>query len=372
MKIARFAILMTLFATLGAAQKDWTMYVGTYTTGASKGIYAYKFQGGDGKLTPLGLVAASSSPSFLAIHPNQRYLYAVNEGPQGMVSAFAIDPATSKLKLLNSVSSRGADPCHLAVDQTGKWLFVANYTSGSVSAYPIQNDGSLGQASAFFQHSGVKGPDTARQEGPHAHITAISPDNRFVLVCDLGLDEILSYRVDPAKGGLTPNDPPFVKVDPGFGPRHLVFRPDSKFVYALGELSAKVTVFSYDAAKGTLHAEQSLSTLPAGFTGTKSGAEIAIHPNSKFLYASNRGHDSIAIFHVDATKGTLTAAGTVPTGGKTPRNFAIDPSGKYLLAANQDSNNVVVFKIDQQTGALTPTGDTYEIGNPVSLVFAPR
>jgi 6-phosphogluconolactonase len=362
-----FAVL-GLFATPGVAQGDWTLYVGTYTKAQSKGIYAYKFQSSTGKLTPIGLAGESSNPSFLAVHPSQRFLYAANENNAGMVSAFAIDPATASLKLLNSVSSKGSGPCHVSVDKTGKWLFVANYNNGIAAAYPIHEDGSLGEATATFQHAG-KSVNAQRQSGPHAHVAAISPDNRFVWVADLGLDEVRSYRIDPAKGGMTPNDPPFAKVEPGFGPRHVVFRADSKFAYVMSEMSAAVTVFAYDAAKGTMQQVQVISTLPDGYTGAKAGAEIAITPNSKFLYASNRGHDSIAIFKVDAAKGTLTAGGTVPTQGKTPRNFAIDPTGNYLLAANQDSNSIVVFKIDQQTGGLTPTGQTLEIGSPVSLVF---
>jgi 6-phosphogluconolactonase len=356
------------FATPGAAQGDWTVYAGTYTRGPSKGIYSYKFQDSTGKLTPIGLAVQTSNPSFLAVDPSQRFLYAVNENNAGMVSAFAIDPATSDLKLLNQVSSKGSGPCHLSVDKTGKWLFVANYNNGSVAAYRINADGSLSEATATFQHAG-KSVNPQRQSGPHAHVTAISPDNRFVLVCDLGLDEVLSYRIDPDKGGMIPNDPPFVKVDAGFGPRHLVFRPDGKFAYVIGEMGGAVTVLSYDAAKGTLHQVQVISTLPPDYTGMKSGAEIAILPNSKFLYASNRVHNSITTFKIDAAKGTLTAAGNVPSGGKTPRGFVIDPTGHFLLAANQDSNNIVVFKIDQQTGGLTPTGDTIDIGSPVSLVF---
>ena len=362
-------LLMTVVAVIPcAAQGDWTMYVGTYTRGPSKGIYAYKFQSSTGKLTPIGLAGQTSNPSFLAVDPSQRFLYAVNENNSGMVSAFAIDPVTANLKPLNSVSSKGSGPCYLSVDKTGKWLFVANYNNGSVAAYPIKADGSLGEASATFQHAG-KSVDAQRQSGPHAHIAAISPDNRFVWVCDLGLDEVLSYRIDPAKGGMTPNDPPFAKVQAGFGPRHVVFRADSKFAYVMSEMGSAVTVFSYDAAKGTMQQVQIVSTEPEGYTGAKSGAEIAIHPSSKFLYASNRGDNTIAIFKVDAAKGTLTAAGYVPTGGKTPRNFVIDPTGNYLLVANQDSNNIVVFKIDQQTGGLKPTGDTYAVGFPVSLLF---
>lgn len=359
-------LLMTVFAAISAAQ-DWTVYVGTYTRGPSKGIYAYRFNRATGKLTPAGLAAESSNPSFLAVHPSQRYLYAVNENDSGTVSAFAVEP-DGKLKALNQVSSKGSGPCHLSVDRTGKWLFAANYNSGSAAAFPINADGSLGEATATFQHSG-KSVDPDRQSGPHAHVATVSPDNRFVWVCDLGLDEILSYRIAPPKGGMTPNNPPFAKVQPGSGPRHVVFSQDSRFAYVENEMAATVTVFSYDADKGTMRAIQVISTLPEVYTGAKSGAEIALHPNSKFLYTSNRGDNSIATFKVDPAKGTLLFTGTVPTEGKTPRNFVVDPRGNYLLAANQDSSNIVAFKIDPQTGNLTPTGDKYDVGYPVCLVF---
>lgn len=354
---------------------DPTMYVGTYTRGASKGIYAYHFDSSMGKTTPIGLVAETENPSFLAIHPNRRFLYAANEismyqgQPAGSVSAFAIDPATHALKLLNRVSSRGSGPCHVAVDKTGKWLFVANYNSGSVAAFPIHEDGSLGEASAFFQHAGSS-VNKERQSGPHAHVVALSPDNRFVLVADLGLDRIFSYRIDPSKGGLTPNNPPFVKIDPGSGPRHIAFRPDAKFVYSLSEMLSTVTTFRYDASRGSLKELQTLSTLPKGFSGTSTTAEIVVHPNGRFVYTSNRGDDSIAIFRIDPSHGTLTFVDRTPTQGKTPRNFAIDPSGTFLLAANQDSGSIVTFRIDPGTGRLTPTGDTLEVPSPVCILFA--
>jgi len=366
MKIFTRIALLCLAATLGAAQ-DWTVYVGTYTHGPSKGIYAYKFDRSTGKLTPSGLAGESSNPSFLAVHPSQRFLYAVNENDNGMVSAFAIDAGTGKLKALNQVSSKGSGPCHLSVDHTGRWLFAANYNNGSVAAFPIHADGSLGEASATFQHAG-KSVNPQRQSGPHAHVATVSPDNRFVWVCDLGLDQVFSYRIDPAKG-MTPNNPLFATVEPGSGPRHVIFRPDSKFAYVENEMAATVTVFSYDAAKGTMRQVQAISNEPAGYSGPKSGAEIALDPNAKFLYTSNRGDNSIATFKVDAAKGTLIFMGTVPSGGKTPRSFAIDPTGNYLFAAHQDSNSIVAFKIDRQTGALTPTGDKYEIGAPVCVLF---
>ena len=366
-------LLLTVFAVAipGAAQGDWILYVGTYTKAPSKGIYSYKFQPATGKLIPIGLAAESSNPSFIAVHPSQRFLYAANENNNGTVSAFSIDRATGNLKLLNQVSSKGSGPCHVAVDKTGKWLFVANYNSGTSAAFPIKADGSLAEASATFQDAG-KSVDAQRQAGPHAHGAFISPDNKFVFIADLGLDEILSYRIDPTKGGMTPNDPPFAKIAPGSGPRHVVFSANSKFAYVISEMGGTVTVYNYDAAKGVMTQAQSISTLPADYTGVKSCAEIALHPSGKFLYASNRVHNSIAIFKVDAAKGTLTAAGNVPTGGKTPRNFALDPAGNFLFAANQDSNNIVAFKIDQQSGGLTPTGDTYDVGQHLTQVTLSR
>jgi 6-phosphogluconolactonase len=353
------------------------MYVGTYTRAPSKGIYAYRL-GANGELTPVGaagLAAETENPSFLAVHPNQRFLYAVNEVSRyegqeaGSVSAFAIDRATGTLTLLNRVSSRGGGPCHLSIDGTGKWLFVANYGGGSVAAFPLQPDGKLGEASAFFQHAGSS-VNKARQSGPHGHAVTVSPDNRFVLAADLGLDRVFTYRIDPAAGGLAPGDPPFGSIAPGSGPRHLAFRPDGKFAYVLSEMLSKVMAFRYDAARGTLAELQALSTLPEGFTGDNSGAEIAAHPNAKFLYTSNRGHDSIASFRIDAAAGTLTSIDRVSTQGKTPRSFAIDPSGRFLIAANQNSGSIVVFRIDQETGALTPTGSVVQVPTPVSVAFA--
>jgi 6-phosphogluconolactonase len=359
---------------------DWIMYVGTYTRAPSKGIYAYRFQAATGRLTPLGtagLAAETENPSFLAVHPNQRFLYAVNEvsryegRPAGSVSAFSIDRATGALTLLNRVSSGGGGPCHVSVDRSGKWLFVANYGGGSVAAFPLRDDGTLGEASAFFQHAGSS-VNKARQSGPHGHAAVVSPDNRFVLAADLGLDQILTYRIDPARGGLAPAEPPFVAVAPGSGPRHLAFRPDGKFAYVLTEMLSSVVAFGYDAGRGTLTQLQTLSTLPDGFSGDSSGAEIVAHPGSKFLYASNRGHDSIAAFRIDEAKGTLTSIDRVSTQGKTPRSFEIDPSGRFLVAANQNSGTLVVFRIDQQTGALTPAGTSVEVPSPVSVVFSRR
>jgi 6-phosphogluconolactonase len=363
-----------------AGGEDWIMYVGTYTRAPSKGIYAYRLQSATGELTPLGtagLAAETDNPSFLAVHPNQRFLYAVNEVSRyegrdaGSVSAFSIDRATGTLTLLNRVSSRGGGPCHLSVDASGKWLFAANYGGGSVSAFPVRDDGTLGDASAFFQHAGAS-VNPSRQKGPHAHAVVVAPDNRFVLAADLGLDRVLTYRLDPAAGGLAAGDPPFSAIAPGSGPRHLAFRPDGKFVYVLAEIVSKVIAFRYDAGRGSMAELQAVSTLPEGFSGDNSGAEIATHPGSRFVYTSNRGHDSIAIFRIDAGNGTLTPAGHVSTQGKTPRNFAIDPSGRFLVAANQNSGTLVIFRIDQQTGGLTRVGTPVQNPSPVSVVFSRR
>jgi 6-phosphogluconolactonase len=357
------------------AQKgEFIAYVGTYTRQNSKGIYAWRFDAATGKLTSIGLVGETSNPSFLAIHPNHRFLYAVNENntfegqPGGSVSAFSIDAATGQLKALNQVSTGGPGPCHVSLDKTGKWLFVANYGGGSVAAFPVHDDGSLGKSSTFVQHTGSS-VDPQRQRRPYGHSANPSPDGRFVLVADLGLDQVLTYPIDKVKGmAATAN--PIAKIAPGSGPRHMAFHPKGKYAYLASEMAATVTAFSYDSSKGGLKELQTISMLPKDFTGTKGAAEIAVDPSGKFLYASNRGSaDSIAVFSIDAAKGTLTSVEYVSTGGKNPRNFAIDPTGAYLFAANQDSASVVVFRIDRKTGKLTPTGDKLDVPFPVCVTF---
>jgi 6-phosphogluconolactonase len=357
--------------------KNYFAYLGTYTTKTdSKGIYAYRFDAATGKLTVGPVAAEAIDPSFLAVSANGKFLYAVNEvgafkgKASGAVSAYSIDKSTGKLTLLNQVPSGGADPCYIAFDKTGKFALVANYTGGSIAVFPILPDGKLGARSAFVQHTGT-GPNAERQEAAHAHWIETSPDNRFVLAVDLGLDEILVYKFDAERGTLVPNDPPYAKVKAGAGPRHMVFAPNGKFAYVTSELNSTVAALSYDAARGALKPVQALSTLPANFKGTNDTAEIAIHPSGKFLYVSNRGHDSIAIFAISPRDGTLSGHGTVATQGKTPRNFVIDPTGKYLLAENQESNTIVVFKIDQTTGALTPTGESVPAPATVCIAFGP-
>lgn len=356
---------------------SYLVYIGTYTNhGKSQGIYSYRFQPATGELIPMGLAAETPNPTFLAVSPDHRFLYAANEisnfegQKAGSISAFSINAATGRLTLLNSVSSRGAGPCYVSVDKTGKCVMAANYGSGSIASYPVKEDGSLGAASSFIQHKG-SGPDKKRQEGPHAHYINVSPDNRFAIVADLGLDEVLVYRLDAAQATLTPNDFPYAKVDPGAGPRHFAFAPNGRFGYVVDEMASTVTAFSWDAAKGELRNLQVASTLPKGFSGENSGAEIAIPPNGKFLYTSNRGNDSIAIFSVNAGKGTIKLIGNVSTQGKTPRFFGLDPTGRYLFAANQDTDNVVLFHVSPKTGGLTPTGKSVSLGSPVCVVFIP-
>ena len=378
-------LVMTLFALpflvsgAEAAEKsqvprEYLVYIGTYTGPKSQGIYAYRFDSATGRLSPLGLAAETANPSFLAVDPSRRFLYTVNEvsnfqgQKSGAVSAFALDRTSGKLRFLNQVSSRGADPCYVSLDRTGKFVMVANYSSGNVAVFPMLADGRLGEASAFVQHHGHS-VNPQRQEGPHAHMIETSPDNRFVLTTDLGLDEVLVYRFDAVKGTLTPNDPPFGKVPAGAGPRHFTFSPSGKFVYVISEMGSSMTTFSYDAARGALDELQTISTLPKDFKGRNDDAEVAVHPSGKFLYGSNRGHDSIAVFAMDTQKGTLTPIEDVSTRGKEPRNFAIDPTGKYLIAANQNSDSLAVFRIDAQSGRLTPTGQVLEVGSPVCVTF---
>jgi 6-phosphogluconolactonase len=366
-----------MFAQAPAANpQDYFMYVGTYTDHGAKGIYAYRFQASTGKLSSLGVVATTPSPSFLVVHPSGRFLYAANEndpaiadGQDNHLSAFAINQTTGQLTVLNNVSSHGGWPCYVSIDRTGSTLLAANYANGSVASFPIQADGKLADAATVDLHKG-KSINPERQAGPHAHFLAPSPDNRFALSVDLGLDQVLIYRLDPATSTLTPNAPPSVALKPGAGPRHLAFSPDGRFAYVNGELDSTVTTFSYDASAGTLKALQTVSTLPAGFKGTSSTAEIQIDNGGRFLFVSNRGHDSIAIFSVDKATGRLTPSGHVPTGGKTPRFFTLDPSGRYLFAANQDSSTVSVFKVDA-TAKLTPAQTLKDVPNPVSIVFVP-
>jgi len=344
------------------------VYVGTYTGGLSKGIYRFELDLASGKAGEPVLAAGSKNPSFLALHPGRRFLYAANEtGKTGTVSAFAIQ-ADGMLAPLNQQPSEGQSPCHLVVDKAGKHVLVANYSSGTAAVLPVGADGTLAPASQTVRHEG-KGPNAKRQEGPHAHSINLDPANRFAFLADLGLDKVFVYKYDGATGALVPNDPPAGVTAPGAGPRHFCFHPNGKFAYVINEMLCTVTAFAYDAEKGALVEVQTVPTLPADFTGPNTTAEVQLTPDGRHLYGSNRGHNSLAVFAVDAATGKLTVAGHVPSGGKTPRGFGIDPTGRWLLAAHQDSDSIVVFKIDPQTGKPEPTGQTLTVGKPVCVKF---
>jgi 6-phosphogluconolactonase len=386
-----WAVAPALPAAEPKMDKLW-VYVGTYTQKESKGIYRFQLDPATGNLTGRALAAEAKNPSFVAIHPNHRFLYAVSEVENldgkrtGGVSAFAIDPGTGDLRRLNEQPSGGAGPCHLVVDRAGKHVLVANYGGGSASVLPIEPDGRLGKATAFVQHQG-SGPNPRRQEGPHAHSINLDAADRFAVVADLGLDKVFVYRFDPLKGTLTANDPPSVSVAPspyplpqsqggegrvrGAGPRHFAFHPNNRNAYVINEIASMVTAFRYDAERGVLEPLQTVSTLPKGFSGNNSTAEVQVHPSGKFLYGSNRGHNSIAIFAIDPMTGRLSPVGHQSDQIKTPRNFGIDPTGSYLLVANQDSDSIVVFRIDPQTGELRPTGTRVEVPIPVCVKMMP-
>lgn len=360
----------------GAAKNapEYLVYFGTYTGKESKGIYACRFHPSTGRLTPVELAAETVNPSFLAVDPAQRYLFAANEigdyqgAKSGSVTSFAIDRHTGKLTPLNTVATRGADPCHLTVAKDGRHALVANYTGGSVAVLPVKPDGMLGEASDFVQHHGSS-VNADRQSGPHAHNLVLTPDNRFALVADLGLDRVMVYRFDSEKGTLAPNDPPFGGVKAGSGPRHIALHPNGRFAYVISEMGNIVTAFDWDGRKGSFHELQTVPTLPRDFSGENTTAEITVHPSGRFLYGSNRGHDSIVVYRIDPAKGTLTFVEDVPTLGREPRNFALDPTGRYLFAANQNSNTVVLFRVNPRNGRLTPAGEKVDVVSPVCVTF---
>jgi 6-phosphogluconolactonase len=376
------ALALASFAVPTArAAGDLLVYVGTYTgkgDKASKGIYVMKLEPATGKLSAPELAGEATNPSFVAFDPTHKYLYAVGEvdsfggKKSGGVSAFAVDPTSGKLTLLNAQPSGGRGPAFVAVDPTGKAVLAANYGSGSFACLPVSADGKLGEPASVVQDAG-KGPDAKRQEGPHAHSINVDPSGKFALGCDLGLDKVFVFKLDPAAASLTANDPPAGTVAPGAGPRHTSFHPDGKHAFVINEMGNTITVFRWDAAKGTLTEVQSVPTLPAGANaGGNTTAEVVVHPSGKFVYGSNRGHDSIADYAWDAAAETLTPIGHTPTGGKTPRNFNIDPTGTWLLAANQGSGTVTVFRVDAATGKLTATGESAAIDKPVCVKFLQR
>ena len=381
----RFTTLAALFGLLfgvptmhaespPAGGKYWA-FIGTYTGKASKGIYRIEFDAATGKLGTPEVAAEIASPSFLAVHPKLTHLFCVcEEGIKGKkgggVGSFTLDPKTGKLELVNVESSVGAGPCHITCDLTGTNVLVANYGGGSVAVLPVHGGGKLGEASSFVQHTGAS-KDKSRQSEPHAHSVNLDKANRFAVVADLGLDKLLVYKFDDTNGKITPNDPPALDIDGGNGPRHFAFHPTKPWAYVCNEMKSSVTALTYDADKGAFTKGATLSTLPEPTKGN-STAETVVHPNGKFVYVSNRGHNSIAAFGVDQKTGELKSLGHQGEGVKVPRNFNIDPSGRWMLVCNQDGHSVIVFKIDPETGKLSPTDQKADVGSPVCVKFVPR
>jgi 6-phosphogluconolactonase len=384
--------LVILFSFCGLSYakdaKHYLLYVGTYTDGQSKGIYAYRYDTSTGSMESLGLAAESANPSFLAADAKGEHLFAVNElqkyqgESSGGATSFTIDRKTGKLSQLNEVASHGADPCYISIDRSGKFLLVANYTGGNVAVIPILPDGHLGEATSVQKDAGTLGPDKERQDAPHAHWIEASARNRFVYVSDLGLDRVLIYKFDATKGELSRDESATANgasggkdffsatLAPGTGPRHVAFSLDGRFMYVLGELDATVTAFANEDQE-TYRSIQKIAGLPAGFSGKNTAAEIAIHPSGEFLYTSNRGDDSIAEFNIDKSTGHLTLIGHASTLGEEPRNFAIDPTGKYLLIANQHTGTIVEYAIDSVTGKLSRAREIAKVPAPVCLIFVP-
>jgi 6-phosphogluconolactonase len=369
------SLLLAFTTTAAVAGDNFLVYFGCYTNAksGSKGIYVSKFNSTTGDLSDPKLAVETGSPSFLAIHPTKKYLYAVGEmGTPGLkgggVSAFSISQPDGILTPINQVSSVGAGPCHISVDRTGKMAMVANYGSGSVASYSILENGGLSEAQTFVQHEGSS-VNTKRQAGPHAHSLNVSPDNRFGFACDLGLDKVLIYKLDPATGKMTAHG--HGTVTPGSGPRHFAFHPSGKYAFVNNEMLMTVTSFAYDADKGTLTEIETVSTLPEADRSKTSfsTAETVAHPNGKVVYVSNRTHDTIAVFTCDPSTGRLTLIQNAPAEGKIPRNFSLDPSGQWLLAAHQDSNTAALFKVDQTNGKLSFTGKKVNVGGSVCVRF---
>jgi 6-phosphogluconolactonase len=349
-------------------------YVGTYGTGQDGCIYFCRLNSKTGEIILRGETKGVDNPSFLAIDASNRFLFAVNEvsetngNPGGSVSSFVINPENGKLKFINLQPTLGDSPCHISIDRTGRFLLITNYTGGNIIVLPILDGGSIGKNVEFIQHEGHS-INADRQESPHPHSINLSPDNRYVFVPDLGLDKILVYKLDQETGKLSSKDIPYVSLKPGAGPRHFTFHPNGKFAYVINELDSTVTAFQYKPAKGKLKEIQNITTLPEDFKGVSNCADVHVHPDGEFLYGSNRGHNSIAIFNIDPLKGKLKPNGYTSTEGDIPRNFAIDPSGQFILAANQNSNSIYSFRINAETGELIPTGYMIEIPKPVCIKF---
>lgn len=372
------ALIVVMNSTTLAQSKLFRVYIGTYTNGDSQGIYLSELDTETGILAPPQLVAETENPSFLALTPTASYLYAVNETTDfkgeaaGSVSAYAVDSKSGKLTFLNQQSTKGGAPCHLVIDNAAKNVLVANYVGGNVVCLPIHSDGSLQSTSSVIQHHGSS-VNAGRQEAPHAHSINLDPQNRFAFAADLGLDKILVYRFDADLGTLTAHEPFGIAVTPGAGPRHFAIHPNGQFAYVINEMQLTVDAFAYDSKAGVLASIQTISTVPENTSGDNlSTAEIQVHPSGKFLYGSNRGHNTIVAYRIDPQNGTLSYIENQSTAGQTPRNFAIDPTGNYLLAENQTTNTIVVLRIDPETGKLEPTGNSVKVPSPVCVKMIPR
>ncbi len=378
--LRRFLLTLTLTFTSQMSAASQLIFLGTYTPkdGASKGIYSVRLDSATGALGEPAEAAVTPNPTFLAWRPDHRVLYAGGEGADavgkitGGAAAFAFDSASGQLAPLNARGGGGGNTTMLSPDATGQMLVTVSYGAGYVASFPLGTDGRIGPRASLIAHAGPLGPNQVRQDKPHPHSVTFSPDNRFAFVADLGLDRVFAYRFDPTTGTLTPHNPAFIAVTPGSGPRHTKFSAAGRFFYILGVIDGSVTTCAYAAARGTGTPIQHISTLPAGFqvTDPDRAAEIRLHPNGKFVYASNRGHDSIAVFLVNAD-GTLKLVELTPSGGQHPRNFALSPDGRWLVCANMNSNNLVSFKVDAATGRLTPTGSSVTVPQPVCVLFAP-
>jgi 6-phosphogluconolactonase len=371
MPLLRF-LLLSLAASVGPSlpAADMYVYFGTHSSGPGIGFSVAHFDTDTGVLTKPRFLTEAVEPAFFVIHPDGRHLYTCNSGSPGGVSAYEIERATGQLTLLNKVPAGGGDPSYLCLDRTGRYVLFANYDGGNIAVLALKPDGSLGGRTAFVQHTG-RSVDPRRQTHAYAHSIIVDPTNRFALVADLGVDRLFVYRFDEKTGSLQPNDPPFATIRPGSGPRHVKFHPNGRWVYLISEMGCTVTAFHWDSAHGALQEFQTISTLPADFKGISNCAEIEIHPNGRFLYGSNRGHDSLAVFTIDPDTGRLAPLEHVSTQGKTPRNFAFDPTGKWIICTNHGSDNAVVFRVDEATGRLTPAGQPVSVPSPFCERFLP-
>jgi len=365
-----FSFLLVIVLSAPAMAEDMFVYFGSHGAGPHIGFSVAHFDTDTGKLTKPVFLEEAVAPAYFIIRPDGRRLYTCNSFPGSSVSAYAIDPTSAKLTFLNQQPSGGGDPSYVSLGPSGRYLMVANFLGGSVAVFALRPDGSIGRRTALVQNIGAS-LDPNDPKHAHAHSIRFDPSRRFVLVADLGLDKVLVYRMNPKTGALTPNDPPFVSVAPGSGPRHTAFDPRDRYVYAINETASSIVRFGWDSNRGVLTQFETVSTLPEGFTGVNTGAEILMHPSGKFLYATNRGNDSVAVFSVQADTGRLTPLQFISTEGKTPRNAEFDPTGKWLLVTNQDSNNAVVYRIDQSTGRLTENGDPVSVPGPFCERFVP-